>query len=89
MTTVFFIWAKNVGQCSGAGRFDRAKDYLKFAVILGAGFIAAMILKSIFGLSGVWMGFLLSHIVSVIFALIIFRLNSNENAIVDIKCSEA
>ena len=50
---------------------------------------AAMILKSIFGLSGVWMGFLLSHIVSVIFALIIFRLNSNENAIVDIKCSEA
>ena len=153
-----------VGQCSGAGRFDRAKDYLKFAVISGAGFIAvislmvvifsgdltavfgqgaeiatvvkqyfrilsigfvlymitsclqgyltgigkpeksmlilivyyiivripaAMILKNIFGLSGVWMGFLLSHIVSVIFALIIFRLNSNENAFVDIKCSEA
>ena len=42
MTTDFFIWAKNVGQCSGAGRFDRAKDYLKFAVILGAGFIAAI-----------------------------------------------
>lgn len=152
-----------VGQCSGAGRCDRAKDYLKSAVLAGAGLIAvislmvvifsgnltavfgqgaeiaavvkqyfrilsigfvlymitsclqgfltgigkpeksmliiivyyiivripaAMILKNIFGLSGVWMAFLVSHIVSAIFGLIIYKLNTIEKTFVDMKYSE-
>lgn len=151
-----------VGQCSGAGRYDRGKDYLKSAILAGAGLIAfislmvvifsgnltavfgqgaeiaavvkqyfrilsigfvlymitsclqgfltgigkpeksmlilivyyiivripaAMILKNIFGLSGVWMAFLVSHIVSAIFGLIVYRLNTIEKTSVDMKYS--
>lgn len=152
-----------VGQCSGAGRYDRGKDYLKSAILAGAGLIAfislmvvifsgnltavfgqgaeiaavvkqyfrilsigfvlymitsclqgfltgigkpeksmlilivyyiivripaAMILKNIFGLSGVWMAFLVSHIVSAIFGLIVYKLNTIEKTSVDMKYSE-
>ncbi|MBE5901459.1 MAG: MATE family efflux transporter [Lachnospiraceae bacterium] len=31
-----------VGQCAGAGRFDRAKDYLKAGLVMGGGLIAVL-----------------------------------------------
>ncbi len=142
-----------IGQCSGAKRYDRAKDYLKSSVIIGAvliavisavvvifsgnltaifgqgeeiahvvrgyfrilsiGFVlymitscfqgyitgigkpersmlilvvyyiivripAAIILKSIFGLSGVWMAFLVSHVISVIFAFAVYEASAKQ-----------
>ena len=142
-----------IGQCSGAGRYDRAKDYLKASVIIGGalisvlttlviifsgnltavfgqgkdialivagyfrvisigfvlymittciqGFItgigkpeksmiilivyyiiiripAALILKSMYGLTGIWMAFLVSHILALAFAVVVYKKNLSE-----------